>query len=279
MSRRAAGSPRTCLDRRSFASWFFDYDNDGRLDLFVGAFDANLADVAADFLGLESEGIIPRLYRNRGDGTFEDVTRAVGLDHVYLPMGANFGDLDNDGWLDIYLTTGDPDFEMLVPNVMLRNDRGERFQDVTSSGGFGHLQKGHGIAFADLDEDGDQDIYHQLGGFYPGDVFHNALFKNPGHGNHFVVIKLHGTQSNRAGYGARIEVLVTTPAGQRAIHRAVGSVSSFGGSPSRQEIGLGDAERIEQVTIRWPSGVTQELNEVPLDARIFVTEGVDGYRR
>ena len=61
-------------------------------------------------------------------------------------MGANFGDLDNDGYLDIYLTTGQPDYAALMPNVMLRNDNGKRFQDVTTSGGFGHLQKGHGVA-------------------------------------------------------------------------------------------------------------------------------------
>ncbi len=96
------------------------------------------------------------------------MTADVGLDHPWLPMGANFGDIDNDGWLDVYLATGDPDFETLMPNVMLRNDGGRRFRDVTTSAGVGHLQKGHGVAFADLDHDGDQDLYHQLGGFFPG---------------------------------------------------------------------------------------------------------------
>ena len=129
---------------RSFACWFFDYDNDGWLDLFVGAFDARLEDVAADYLGQPFSGSTPRLYHNNGDGTFSDVTRRAGLAHMYLPMGANFGDIDNDGYLDIYLTTGDPDYETLVPNVMLRNEAGRRFVDVSESGGFGHLQKGHG---------------------------------------------------------------------------------------------------------------------------------------
>ncbi|MHC4711025.1 MAG: FG-GAP repeat domain-containing protein, partial [Planctomycetota bacterium] len=164
----AAAAGVTEPEWRSFACWFFDYDNDGRLDLFVVAYQASIADLAAEALDLPHQAAYPRLYRNRGNGTFEDVTEAAGLRRVLLPMGANFGDLDNDGWLDMYLSTGDPDYQSLMPNIMLRNDAGRRFQDVTTSGGFGHLQKGHGVAFADLDRDGDQDIYHQLGGFYPG---------------------------------------------------------------------------------------------------------------
>lgn len=260
-------------DDRSFATWFFDYNNDGWLDLFVVAYDATNADIALDMLDQPYKATIPCLYMNNGDGSFTDVTKEVGLNHPYLPMGANFGDLDNDGWLDIYLATGDPGYRTLMPNVMLRNDHGRRFQNVTQSAGLGHLQKGHGIAFVDLDHDGDQDIYHQLGGFYPGDGFHNALFRNPGHGNHFIIIKLVGTKSNRLGVGARIKLVVQTDEGERSIHRAAGSVSSFGGSPSRQEIGLGDAVAIRQLEIFWPtSGVRQSFEDVPLDSMIRVTE-------
>ena len=262
----------------SFASWFFDYDNDGDLDLFVAAYDCKLADIVADYRGQQHPGVSPRLYRNDGQSGFTDVAAAVGLDHPYLPMGANFGDLDNDGFLDIYLATGRPNYKMLVPNVMLRNEGGKRFQNVTTSGGFGHLQKGHGVAFADIDNDGDQDIYHQLGGFYPGDQYRNVLFKNPGHGNQFLIVKLIGTQSNRNGVGARIRVTVTTPQGKRTLHRAVGSVSSFGGSPLRQEIGLGMADSIARVEIDWPgSATTQVLRGVPLDGMIQVTEGTEGF--
>ena len=262
----------------SFASWFFDYDNDGDLDLFVAAYDCTLADIVSDYRDQQHSGVSPRLYRNDRQSGFTDVAAAVGLDHPYLPMGANFGDLDNDGFLDIYLATGRPNYKMLVPNVMLRNDGGKRFQNVTTSGGFGHLQKGHGVAFADIDNDGDQDIYHQLGGFYPGDQYRNVLFKNPGHGNRFLIIKLVGTQSNRNGVGARIRVTVTTPQGKRTLHRAVGSVSSFGGSPLRQEIGLGMADSIERIEIDWPgSTTTQVLRGVPLDGMIQVTEGTDGF--
>ena len=100
----------------------------------------------------------------------------------------------------------------------------------------------------------------------------------PGTENRFLIVKLVGTQSNRNGVGARIRVTVTTPQGKRTLHRAVGSVSSFGGSPLRQEIGLGMADSIERVEIDWPgSTTTQVLREVPLDGMIQVTEGTDGF--
>jgi hypothetical protein len=195
-------------------------------------------------------------------------------------MGANFGDLDEDGWLDIYLATGDPLFETLMPNAMLRNDEGRRFLDVTTAAGLGHLQKGHGVAFADIDQDGDEDIYHQLGGFYPSDQYSNALFMNPGHGHHFVYVKLVGTSSNREGYGARVTLQLETPSGPRQVHRAAGSVSSFGGSPSRLEIGLGDATAITALEVRWPvSGRRQVFNDVPLDGMIAVTEDSERWER
>ena len=193
-------------------------------------------------------------------------------------MGANFGDLDNDGFLDIYLATGDPDYQTLLPNAMLRNDAGRRFQNVTTAGGFGHLQKGHGVSFADIDNDGDQDIYHQLGGFYEGDGFSNALFANPGHGNSFLHVRLVATTGPRTAIGARIRVTLDTPAGVREVHRAVGAVSSFGGSPLRQEIGLGDALRIRRLDVRWPvSGALQSFENVPMNTMIRVTEGVEEF--
>jgi hypothetical protein len=268
---------------RSFATWFFDYDNDGWLDLFVAAYDATLNDVCANYLGLPDRASRPCVYRNNRDGTFVNVTKDVGLDRPALPMGANFGDLDNDGWLDVYLTTGNPDLDMLMPNLMFRNDRGTKFQDVTKSGGFGHLQKGHGVAFADLDNDGDQDVFHQIGGFFNTDAFRNALYENPGHGNHYLTLIVQGVKSNRNGVGARITVVVDTPQGPREIHRAVGSVSSFGGSPlSRIQIGLGDATAITRIEIVWPVTWTsgrQVFENVPFDCVIRVTEGEREFER
>jgi hypothetical protein len=258
---------------RSFATWFFDYDNDGWLDIFVAAYDAKIEDLALSYLGREHQATAPRLYRNRGDGTFEDVAKAMGLDRPFLPMGANFGDVDGDGWLDLYLATGEPSYEALMPDVVLCNENGARFVDVTTDSGLGHLQKGHGVSFADLDNDGDQDVYHQLGGFFPGDRFFNALFENPGHGNRWLSIDLVGRSSNRLGYGARVRIDIASPQGDRTLHRAVGSTSSFGGSTNRLEVGLGDADRIRSVQVTWPAtGETQRFDDVPLDAFVTIDE-------
>src|SRR5205085_6390713 len=114
----------------------------------------------------------PRLYHNEG-GRFTDVTVEAGLDRVWLPMGSNCGDLDNDGYLDFYLGTGSPPYSFLMPNVLMHNLAGRRFEDVTTSSCTGHLQKGHGIAFADWDRDGDLDIFLESGGATPGDKAHN----------------------------------------------------------------------------------------------------------
>ncbi len=259
----------------SFPTWFFDYDNDGWEDLFVAGYKIdNVGDIAADYLGLPNHGERAKLFHNRGDGTFADVTREMGLDHVLHAMGCNYGDLDNDGWLDFYLGTGDPDLLTLVPNRMFRNAEGKVFQDVTTSGGFGHLQKGHGVSFADLDNDGDQDVFEDLGGAVSGDVYPNVLFANPGHGHHWLKLQLVGVKANRSAIGARLKVTVARPAGVRTVHRTVSTGASFGGNPLRQEIGLGDATEIREVEIRWPgSGTVQKVSGLQLDQFYRLREG------
>jgi hypothetical protein len=258
----------------SFAAWFFDYDNDGWLDIVACGFNRiSPAHIAAQYLNLPNDGEVPRLYRNNQDSTFTDVTRAMRLDRVLSVMGADFGDLDNDGFLDIYFGTGAPDLSVLLPNRMFRNDAGRGFQDVTTSGGFGHLQKGHGIAFGDIDRDGDQDIYAVFGGWYTADGFRRALFENPGHGNHWITLKLEGVQSNRSAIGARIKVTLPATAPHREIHATVGAISSFGGSSLAQEIGLGKAEAIESIEITWPvTGRKQILKGPRVDQFLRVRE-------
>ena len=259
---------------RSFSAWFFDYDNDGWTDLFVnGYYIQDVGDVAADVLGLPHAAERARLYRNRGDGTFSDVSRATGVHRLLHTMGCNFGDLDNDGWLDFYVGTGDPEFATLIPNRMFRNDGGRRFQDVTTAGGFGQLQKGHGIVFGDLDNDGDQDIYSVVGGAIVTDNYHNQLFANPGHGHHWLKLELSGTKTNRAGVGARVKVTVRTPAGEREIHRTVGTGGSFGSAPFRLEIGLGEATEIVRAEVLWPAtGRRQTVTGLEPDRAYLVRE-------
>jgi len=248
---------------RSFGAWFFDFDNDGDLDLFVADYSATVEDVARYFFGDDTPTGHPRLYRNdlmeTGAPGFTDVSHSAGFSAPVLPMGSNFGDLDNDGFLDLYLGTGLPPYEALTPNRMFHNDGGKRFVDVTFAGRFGHLQKGHGVAFADLDEDGDQDVFEQMGGAYPGDAYPSVLYRNPGNTNGWVKLKLVGQPSNRAAMGARVRLEVETAVGSRQIHRVVGTGGSFGGNPLRLEIGLGPEPKIRRLIIRWPGDDTEQV--------------------
>ncbi len=260
---------------RSFPAWWFDYNNDGHLDIFVSGFRYSSSGwVAQDYLGMDNKGVKARLYRGHGNGSFDDVTASMHLDHVFLTMGCNFGDLDEDGWLDMYLSTGEPDFQALYPNRMLRNDGGQGFQDVTTSTRMGHLQKGHGIAFSDFDNDGDQDIYAVMGGAFSGDVFPNALFENPGHDRHSLVLRLEGVRSHRSAIGTLVRVDIEEKAGtKRTIYSRVGTGGSFGSATLRREIGLANAQSILNVTLSWPSGTTQELGPLDLDSWWKVREG------
>ena len=262
----------------SFSTWFWDYDNDGWLDLFVAGYASDIELVAMDYLGLPNDGARPRLYRNDGSGGFDDVTESAGLYKVSQTMGANFGDFDNDGFPDFYLGTGFPSFDALAPNIAYRNNRGESFSDVTFSAGLGHIQKGHGIAFGDLDRDGDQDIFMQVGGFYPSDGFLNALYVNPGHGNRWLSLKLVGVESNRSAIGARIKITINEGGEDRDVHAVVGGGGSFGASSLEQEIGLGAANKVKSLEIYWPaSGVLQIFADAPLNSMLEIREDADNY--
>ena len=273
-----AGQAGVKRPHESFPTWFWDFDNDGWLDLFASGYhynpDINAGDVAADYLGLPTNAERARLFRNRGDGTFADISQTSHLHQVLYTMGCNYVDLDNDGWLDFYVATGSPSLRSVVPNRMFRNADGHVFQDVTASGGFGHLQKGHGVAVGDLDNDGDQDIYAVIGGAYTGDTFQNVLFENPGHGNRWITLLLEGTQANRSAIGARVEVQVETSEGIRSIHRTVSSGASFGASSLQQEIGLGQATAIREIAVIWPGAdEVQRFADVPLDRTYRVRQG------
>ncbi len=257
----------------SFPAWFWDFNNDGHLDLFVATYDGTVDDVAADAFGMPHQSESMRLYQGDGQGGFQDVTAAARLNRLSLTMGANFGDLNNDGFLDFLLGTGHPNYEALMPNQMYLNQQGRRFVDVTIAGGFGHLQKGHGVAFADIDNDGDQDVFAELGGAFPGDTAANALFENPGFGNHWTCIRLIGTASNRSAIGARIHLEFTDQDELRHVYRWVGSGGSFGANPLRQEIGLGQATVIGKLEITWPGGGRQHFQDVPVDQFIEIREG------
>ena len=264
---------------KSFPAWFWDFDNDGVLDLYVSSYATDIGEMAAAYLNLPFESELARLYRGDGHGGFEDVTTQRGLARPASPMGSNFGDVDNDGYLDFYLGTGDVTYESLMPNVLYHNRGGERFADVTTAGGFGHLQKGHAVVFADLDHDGDQDIFEQMGGAYPGDRFGDSLYENPGFGTHWITVKIVGVTSNRSAIGARISLDVVDESGwRRSIYRHVNSGGTFGANPLRQTIGLGAASHIERLEVFWPTTAQRQVyTDMPLDAAVEIVEGQEEF--
>ena len=139
------------------------------------------------------------LYKNNWQRPFADVTDETHLDRVVPGMGSNFGDLDNDGFLDMYIGTGTPSFAAMMPNIMLKNDARPRFLDVTADTGTGNLQKGHGIAFVDLDNDGDEDVVLNSGGAVPGDRYDESALREPGeHRGALDFGELVGVKTNRA---------------------------------------------------------------------------------
>jgi hypothetical protein len=265
----------------SFTTWFFDYDNDGWLDLFVVSFPPSVAEFVKHYLKMPPLAETLTLYRNNGDGTFADVSARLGLDRVVPAMGANFGDLDNDGYLDVYLGTGAPSLAALMPNIMLKNDAGRRFLDVTETTGTGHLQKGHAIAFTDLDNDGDEEVILNVGGAVPGDHYDDAVFLNPGgFGNNWISLKLVGVKTNRAALGARIRLtLAGGGEGSNLRYREVTSGGSFGASSLAQHIGLGKASKIATLEIDWPvSRTTQTFHDVPVNRFLEIRETEDSWR-
>ena len=139
------------------------------------------------------------------------------------------------------------------------------------------MQKGHAVAFGDIHNDGTQDIFEVIGGAYTADKFWSVLFKNPGHGNHWIKLRLVGTKSNRFAVGARIRLQITEEGRTREIFRTVNSGGSFGASSLRPHIGVGKASAIDSLEIRWPgSGLVQRFSGPIAADRVYeIREGRD----
>ena len=255
----------------AFVTFFLDVDNDADLDIFISNSGSFQAFIAGQITGIAPhDGDRQVLYRNNGDGTFTDVTRESGLYHAFGAMGANFEDIDSDGYLDIYLATGAPQMGRLERDALFRNNGDGTFTDATSALGLGNIGKGHGVTFGDADMDGDVDIYVSVGGAFIGDQWHNLFYQNTGVENNYLNLKLVGVKSNRDGIGAKVTVRV----GDSVIYREVSGGCGFGSTNSLPlEIGLGAHKKVDTLEIVWPSGQVDTHRNLSVNQQLIITEG------
>jgi len=260
-----------------FVCFFFDYNNDGWPDILttsLAPWEAVVEGMKKGYAPASARAMHPdssRLFRNNRDGTFTDVTFESKLYFPMGSMGAGVADLDNDGFLDVYIGTGDPQITRLEPNRFFRNNGTGNFTDLTDFVGFARPgNKGHGVAFIDIDGDGALDIFAQLGGHYPGDHAFNAFYHNlKASKNNWLQVDLSGTKSNRFGVGAQL----TLKAGDLLVYREVKGSEGFGAtSPYRQHFGLGRHANIDSLEVRWPSGARQQLKSFDANKIIAVKE-------
>jgi len=245
-----------------------DYDLDGNLDL-----------VKTNFAG-----DTPSLYHNLGGANFEDTTFQGGLGkHTqYLGWGCGFFDMDNDGWADILICNGHvyPEVEQLKTEagypqrkLLYKNLRNGRLDDVSYDAGPGISTPvaARGCAFGDFDNDGDLDVVVNTVNDFP-----QLLRCDSTTGNNWIKIKVIGTKSNRSGIGARIKCITHLP-GEKALHPQIDEVHSGGGYFSQNDLrvhfGIGKAEKVELLEVRWPSGAVETLRDIQPNQVIFVKEG------
>jgi hypothetical protein len=230
----------------------FDYDNDLDFDLYWTAWPGDSAPVPNAF------------YRNEGGAGFVDVAAQTGtLDPLGWGISAGHGDIDLDGWMDFFVTNGFS--RASTANVLFRNRRDGTFEDLTAALGGGRFD-GRGVAFADYGNDGDLDLIVTA-----GSASSTRLWRNDSTtGHHWLTLRFFGTVSNLSAIGARVEVETSI----RTTVQEVGGGAGRGNQNSLPlEFGLGQAESVVRVTVRWPSGLVQVIEDVGVDQFLTVVEG------
>ncbi len=265
--------------RHTYTAEFLDYDNDGRLDLFVSTYPAKFG--LTDMIENKISGatVAPEnqqfLFHNNGDGTFTDVTEKSGITGEYGAMSSQSADLDNDGYPEILLGTGNPELDWTEPKVLFHNDGSGHFVDVATAAGLIHFGMLHGIALSDYDDTGNLSLFGSFGGFYWGTRETSKLYHNLGSGHHALEVHLVGTRSNRDAIGARVAATMQS----RTIFKWVNGGNGFGCSSSRiVHIGTGRNSKVDLLSIDWPSGAHQVFHDVPAGQRIEVVEGRSAIR-
>lgn len=265
---------------KGFVTFFFDYNNDTWMDLFVACWSDQMPDVIRSMASGEPTRTWnrPVLYQNNKDGTFTDVTKEAGIARSYGTMSAIYGDINNDGFADIYLGNGGPPMDRFDPDRLFMNNGDGTFSDITFAAGTGNIGKGHGTTFADYDKDGDLDIYAPQGGAggNPGDAQVNSLYRNPGSGNHWVTIRAVGGKGrisdgevNRDGIGTKMTLKV----GGRTLHAAVSGGQGFGvTNPLALWFGLTGQTVVDTLTVEWPGGKTKRYFDLAGDREYEVYE-------
>jgi len=239
----------------SMGADFGDIDNDGDLDLVVPNMSYN------------------DVYVNRGNDFFEEVSAQIGLAEAsgqYVSWGGDLGDYDNDGYLDLLISNGDAHRLDTMETLLLMNRPGPRdtrvFRDLSARSGPWLREKsvGRGLAVGDYDNDGDLDIL-LLNLDQPSRLIRN----DGGNRNHWLLLDLVGTRSNRDGLGAQVTLRA---AGMVRVEEKRSATGYLSQNDPRLHFGLGDLTTVDEIEVRWPSGAVQKLNDVAADQQLTIRE-------